>query len=215
MRKAAPDFPWYKGGIIEFHVLTMQGGGLDVAGMVAGYSKVWSIAGEIHGSGIALPDEYVQVINDQSVSELRRRVAASRGVSPAQVTDAEVGVEPEMVPLNATLALSSAMRDLKDKAPDSPVTPAQLADQILRVWERGPRPLSPHPLEGQGVRGVSFVVLAYAYKLPDPWDLANLPQVNLPDVEALMKEIADRRAAKPETKPPRLPRPCCRTWPPA
>jgi hypothetical protein len=160
MRSTGPAFPWHKGAIVETNLLVMRNAGATVADMKAALAPSWKAAGDLVDRQVDVPAAFQRMVLRESSDELRRKMAAARGLPIERVSPDEVAPDdPALVPLLATLVLAEVVADVRVRYREDP-DPVALANRILEVRTSGPERF---PFLPWGAKGFvpSLVVSAY------------------------------------------------------
>lgn len=192
MREEGPRFPWYRGSIVETNLLAMGNAKIPMAAMREGRRQSWRIASELFDAGFVAPPPFQAMVLAESRAELRRKLAAARGVAEAQVSEAELAPEdPALGALNATLVLADVLGDIR-AAYGQAADPASVARRIVEVQALGRQRFGAIPWLAKGFTP-AFVVAAHRKDFrDDPWKYAEL--IDLPEVNRLLGELGRRGA---------------------
>jgi hypothetical protein len=192
MREEGPHFPWYRGSIVETNLLAMGNAKISPAAMREGRRPSWRIASELFDAGFVAPPAFQAMVLAASRAELRHKLAAARGVTEAQVSEAELTPEdPSLGALNATLVLADVLGDIHTAYGEA-ADPATVARRIVEVQAVGRQRFGAIPWLAKGFTP-AFVVAAERKDFrDDPWKYAEL--IDLPEVNRLLAELGRREA---------------------
>ena len=151
MRAEGPHFPWHRGAIVETNLLAMGGTGVSVPAMRAGHRAAWRLASDLVAGGFVVPAAFEDLVGKAFESDLRRKLAAARGIPEAQVPAADLAPEdPSLIGLDAVLALAEVLSEIRTAYGDA-VDPAALARRLVEVQVGRPAALPLRPLGREGL----------------------------------------------------------------
>jgi hypothetical protein len=190
MRAEGPHFPWQRGSIVETNLMAMAGTGVTIPAMRAGHRAAWRLASELFAAGFVVPTAFADLVRKNFESDLRRKLAAARGIPETQVPAAELVPEDDsLIGLDAVLALAEVLSATRTAYGDS-VDPADLARRFADVDAQGRRRFPFVPWAANGFTA-AFVVAAHRQDFrDDPWKYAEL--TDMPSVDRLLGELRRR-----------------------
>lgn len=185
MRAEGPHFSWEDGAFVETELLVAESAGVDLDAMRAARRETWRAASDLTHERFRVPAAFVRSIEVDSRAELTRKLAASRGVAPEQISEAELRAleDPELQQQSAMLALADVLAQIRTAFGSGPDA-AIIAETIASVRKVGP---ARHPNVPWAAKGfvASLVVAAQRPDFRgDVWRYADF--IELPMTDSLL-----------------------------
>ncbi len=191
MRAEGPHFDWENGSTVETELFVARSSGAELQLLRDVRKEAWRVASDLAQRRAALPEAFVELVASDSQSELKRKLAASRGVAVTTVADADVLAleDRELLPQNALLVLSDVLAQIRI-AYGEEANPTDVAKRIVAVRQEGPRRLPNVPWSAKGFVESLVVAAERPDFRDDVWKYVTF--IDIPMVDALLGEASSR-----------------------
>ena len=187
MRENGPHFPWHSGSVVDTSVLAMRSARATVADMAVGLSPTWKAASDFYAASTSVPPDFEALVRDDTVRDLKRKIAKARGTDETSISSAEVTFgDPQHERLDALLVLADLVAQVRIKYGEDP-DPGGLAARFVEIRRTGPVKYPSVPWSAKGF-AASLLTDSYRAEFRDDfWRYATF--IDLPEVDRLLAEI--------------------------